>query len=86
MNNISINYKKPEGKAFGGEFYSAAATAAATAAGVGRAATGVAGEGENDEDRDDHPDQALVVIEKSAKAVVVHGRPPKNFLRNFVPR
>ena len=63
-------------------------SAAATAAGVIRAAaaTGVAGRCENYEDRDDDPDKALVVIEKSAKAVIVHGRPPRDFLRNFVPR
>ena len=63
-------------------------SAAATAAGVIRAAaaTGVAGERENYEDRDDDPDKALVVVKKTAKAVVIHGRPPKSFLRNFVPR
>ena len=64
-------------------------SAAATAAVVIRAATVagvVAGEGENYEDRDDDPDKTLVVVEKTAKAVVIHGRPPKSFLRNFVPR
>ena len=56
-------------------------SAAATAAGVIRAAaaTGVAGERENYEDRDDDPDKAFVVVEKTAKAVVIHGIPPKNF-------
>ena len=60
-------------------------SAAATAAGVIRAAaaTGVAGERENYEDCDDDPDKALVVIEKSAKAVIVHGRPPKEFFEEF---
>ena len=59
--------------------------AAAAAAGIGRAAsaTGVAGEGENDENGDDYPDKALVVVEKSAKAVIVHGRPPKEFFEEF---
>ena len=68
-------------------FFLAAATAAAGVSGAATAAAGVvAGEGENDEDGDDYPDKALVVVKKSAKAVVIHGRPPKIFLRNFVPR
>ena len=75
--------KKPPRAKPSGVFRSAAA---ATAAGVGRSATGVAGEGENYENGDDDPDKALVVVKKSAKAVVIHGRPPKVFLRNFVPR
>ncbi len=54
------------------------ATAAATVAVVVAAtATGVAGERKNYEDGDDDPDKALVVVEKSAKAVVIHGVPPK---------
>ena len=63
-------------------------SAAATAAGVIRAAAvaGVAGECEHYEDRDDDPDQALVVVEESAKTVVIHSRPPKSFLRIFDPR
>ena len=54
------------------------ASAAAAAAVVIRAAsaTGVAGERENYENRNDHPNEALVVIEKSAKTVVIHGKPP----------
>ena len=62
---------------------------ASAAAGVARAAAAVvaaAGEGENDEDSDDYPDKALVVVKKTAKAGVVHGRPPKSFLRIFPPR
>ena len=53
---------------------------------IGCAATGVAGESENNEDGDDDPDKALVVVKKSAKAVVVHGEPPRNFLRILPPR
>ena len=40
-------------------------------------------EGEDDEDGDDYPDKALVVVEKSAKAVVIHGVPPRNFYRGL---
>ena len=61
----------------------------ASAAGVARAAaavTAVAGESEDDEDGDDYPDKAFVVVEKTAKARVVHGRPPKSFLRICPPR
>ena len=72
----------PEGKALGG-------FSSASAAGVARAAAAVAtvaGESEDDEDGDDYPDKAFVVVEKTAKARVVHGRPPKSFLRIFPPR
>ena len=64
-----------------------AAAAAATARIVRAAAvTVVAGESENDEDGDDYPDKAFVVVEKTAKARVVHSRPPKSFLRILPPR
>ena len=63
-----------------GMFFLAAAAATAGVSGAATAAAGVvAGEGENDEDGDDYPDKALVVVKKSAKAVVIHGRPPKFF-------
>ena len=80
--------KHPRGQSPRGCFTSAAAAAAVI---IVRAATAavavvVAGEGENDEDGDDYPDKALVVVKKSAKAVVIHGRPPKSFLRIFPPR
>jgi hypothetical protein len=51
---------------------------------IGCAATVVvAGECENNEDSDDDPDKAFVVVKKSAKAVVIHGVPPRNFYRGF---
>ncbi len=61
----------------------AAATAAVVTVSVAATVTVVASEGENYEDRDDDPDKALVVVEKSAKAVVIHGRPPKDFFEEF---
>ena len=52
---------------------------------IGCAATVVvAGECENNEDSDDDPDKAFVVIKKSAKTVVIHGVPPRSFFEDFV--
>ena len=53
-------------------FLAAAAAAAGVSGAATAAATIVAGEGENDEDGDDYPDKALVVVEKSAKTAVIH--------------
>ena len=72
----------PRAKPSGGFSSASAAGVACTAAAV----TAVAGESEDDEDGDDHPDKAFVVVEKTAKARVIHGRPPKSFLRIFPPR
>ena len=71
LNNAKIPEAVPRGN-----FYSAATAAAVV---IGASATGVAGKRENYEDRDDDPDKAFVVVEKTAKAVVIHGIPPKNF-------
>ena len=51
---------------------------------IGCAATVVASECENNEDGNDDPDKAFVVVKKSAKAVVIHGVPPRNFIEDFV--
>ena len=73
----NIELKDPTKSETSGETIYSAATAAAT---VGCAAGRVvAGECKNYEDRNDDPDKALVIVEKSAKAVVIHGIPPKIF-------
>ena len=76
LQNIELK-NSPKSKTSGKKIYSAATAAAAT---VGCAAARVvAGECKNYEDRNDDPDKALVIVEKSAKAVVIHGIPPKIF-------
>jgi len=68
----------PEGYALG-EFVLSAAAAATGIIVAAATAAGIAGKCKNYEDRNDHPDKALVVIEKTAKAIVIHGIPPKSF-------
>ena len=80
--NISPNALPPEGFRPRGFSLASAAGVACAAAAVAT----VAGESEDDEDGDDYPDKALVVVKKTAKAGVVHSRPPKSFLRILPPR
>ncbi len=79
------NINDPRRQMPSGEFYILFSSAtAATAVAVVIAASAVAGESKNYKDGDNDPDKALIVVEKSAKAIVVHGEPPKVFYRGIL--